>query len=229
MAATSGPNFLSVLGVSCIIIHALSLERTMSTQRRTFYGPDIDIAALAHALADNFSGEGFEVQILAAANSGSTVQARKEDTLRKVVGMSTALTTIFTREGEYVCVDVGGAHWLDKGVAAGVGAVLFFPALITAGIGAYQQSHLNNEAWQFVEQYIRTNVGQGSKRKPANLNDPPAIVTQCPNPQCGQSLVAGARFCPACGTVISKRCLNCGHELPDGAGFCGGCGSPVAA
>lgn len=201
----------------------------MSSQRRTFYGPDIDISAMAHALANSFSGEGYEIQILPAANSGSTVQARKEDTLRKVAGMSTALTTVITREGEYVCVDVGGAHWMDKGVVAGVGALLFFPALITAGIGAYQQSHLNNEAWQFVEQYIRTNVGQDSKHKPASLENPLAIANRCPNPQCGQSLMAGARFCPACGSVISKRCLNCGHELTDGAGFCEGCGSPVAA
>jgi len=211
----------------------------MGTERRTFDGPGIDISALAHALADNFSGEGYEIQIMPTANAGSMVQARKEDTLRKITGMSTALTTILTRDGENVCVDVGGAHWMDKGVAAGVGAVLFFPALITAGIGAYQQTHLNSEAWQFVERYIRANsgqhpAGQDSRHNPASANPaspkgPPAIVSQCPNPQCGQSLTPGSRFCPACGSVIAKRCLNCGQELTPGAGFCDGCGSAVTA
>ena len=98
----------------------------MGTERRTFFGPDIDIDALAHALAGNFSSEGYEIQIMPAAGTGSVVQARKEDKLRRFTGMSSALTTVLTREGENVCVEVGGAHWADKGIAAGVG-FFFFP------------------------------------------------------------------------------------------------------
>jgi hypothetical protein len=200
----------------------------MGTERRTFFGPDIDVSSLAHALADTFSSEGYEVQVLPDAGSGTTVQARKEDTLRRIAGMSSALTMVLGREGENVFVDVGGAHWVDKGIAAGVGAVLFFPALITAGIGAYQQNHLNKEAWQIVEDHILAHGGKGQSAPDGVTNSPaPASATQCANPQCRQLLPPGARFCAACGTVVARHCMNCGEELESGAGHCAKCGSAV--
>src|SRR5208337_3555309 len=112
-------------------------------ERRTFLGPEIDIAALAQALADRFTSEGYEVQVLPASNSGSAVQARKEDALRRFTGMSSALTAVLAREGESVSVEVGGAHWADKRIAAGLG-FFFFPALVTATVGIYQQYHLDH-------------------------------------------------------------------------------------
>ena len=93
----------------------------MGMERRTFYGPDIDLANLAHSLADSFSREGQKTQVMPGPNAGFVVQAGKEDTLRKIAGMATALTAIFTLENEYVCAEVGGAKWLEKGVTAGVG------------------------------------------------------------------------------------------------------------
>ena len=126
----------------------------MGMERRTFYGPDIDLATLAHSLADSFSRQGYKTQVMQGPNAGFVVQAGKEDTLRKIAGMATALTAIFTMENEYVCAEVGGAKWLEKGVTAGVGALLFFPALITAGVGAFQQSQLQTHAWQFIESHL---------------------------------------------------------------------------
>ncbi|MGA2148799.1 MAG: hypothetical protein ABSH49_27980, partial [Bryobacteraceae bacterium] len=97
----------------------------MAMERRTFHGPDIDIPALAQALADKFSHDGYETQTLQTPN-GLTVQIRKEEMLRKIAGMSSALTVVMAMEGEYVAVEIGGAKWADKGVAAGVGAIIFF-------------------------------------------------------------------------------------------------------
>ncbi len=129
----------------------------MGMEKRTFYGPDIDLQLLAQALVDHFSRDGYETQAMQVSETGFMVQARKEATLRKIAGMSSALTAVLNMEGEYVSVEMGGAKWADKGVAAGVGAIIFFPALITAGVGAYQQSQLQTKAWQFIEQYIRSN------------------------------------------------------------------------
>jgi hypothetical protein len=138
----------------------------MGTERRTFYGPDIDIPSLAQALADNFLREGYQTQVVPVSATGLMVQARKEDTLRKIAGMSSALSAVLDLEGEYVSVEMGGAKWADKGVAAGVGAIIFFPALITAGVGAYQQSQLTSKAWQFVEQFIRAHSAFGGSAMP---------------------------------------------------------------
>jgi class 3 adenylate cyclase/tetratricopeptide (TPR) repeat protein len=48
----------------------------------------------------------------------------------------------------------------------------------------------------------------------------------CPN--CQAEAPAGARFCSACGAVLSETCASCGAALPDGASFCSACGAPVA-
>jgi hypothetical protein len=227
----------------------------MGNERRTFYGPDIDITSLAHALADNFSRGGYQVQVMTAPNAAFMVQARKEDTLRKIAGMSSALTAVISIEGEYVCTEMGGAKWADKGVAAGVGAVLFFPALITAGVGAYQQSHLQTNAWQFIEQYIRTNSafggsmgfppsGQGfsNGRGAASSGSrqygqhasagfgPVNMGASASAPACStcsQSMPAGSKFCQACGAPASKACLRCGKDMLPDARFCNHCGNPV--
>lgn len=231
----------------------------MGTDRRTFYGPDIDIPSLARALADSFSREGYQVQNVPVPNSGFMVQARKEDTLRKIAGMSSALTAVLTMEGEYVCIEMGGAKWADKGVAAGVGAILFFPALITAGVGAFQQSHLQKNAWQFIEQYVRTNsafggsIGMGGSmgyppqppRSPSGQGggNPAGRGPQRPDPvnmggpsspgpvcaTCSQPLPVGSKFCQACGAPASKACMRCGKDLAPDARFCNQCGSPVSA
>lgn len=138
----------------------------MGTERRTFYGPDIDIPSLSQALADHFAREGYQTQVVPVSQTSLMVQARKEDTLRKIAGMSQALSAVLDLQGEYVGVEIGGAKWADKGVAAGVGAIIFFPALITAGVGAYQQSQLTTKAWQFVEQFIRTHSAFGGSPMP---------------------------------------------------------------
>lgn len=209
----------------------------MGTERRTFYGPDIDISGLANALADSFSRQSYQVQVMPVPNSGLMVQARKEDTLRKIAGMSSALTAVVTMEGEYVCVEMGGAKWADKGVAAGVGAVLFFPALITAGVGAYQQSHLQTNAWQFIEQYVRTNsafagsmggslgFGQQPQRFPGYSGGmpgaPPGRGQQGPGaPPKPVNMGAPSASGPVCSA--------CSQPLPVGSKFCQACGAPAS-
>src|SRR5215218_2203898 len=46
---------------------------------------------------------------------------------------------------------------------------------------------------------------------------------------CGSESPAGARFCMACGTPLSRRCASCGHETPPKARFCTNCGSSLEA
>ncbi len=209
----------------------------MGMERRTFYGPDIDLAVLAHSLADSFSRQGHQIQVMQGPNAGFMVQARKEDTLRKIAGMSTALTAVLTLENEYVCVEMGGAKWLDKGVAAGVGALVFFPALITAGVGAFQQSQLLNHAWQFIEQFVRTNSAFAGSPLPGGAMGFPM---QAPHYQGGSGVpMAGgvpgrqappapvnmAVASPGSGTAI---CAKCSQPLPPGSKFCLACGAPAS-
>lgn len=226
-------------------------------EKRSFYAPDIDIPTLAQALAEIFSRDGHQTQVMPVANGGVMVQARKEDTLRKLAGMSSALTVNMMFEGDYISVEIGGAKWADKGAAGAVGAFIFFPVLITAGVGAYQQSQLQSKAWQFIEQYVRTNSAFGGSSMAAPVVPPfpaqqpihPAGHAASPPPlnmgqggraapsagaapsgvctQCGQPLQAGAKFCGECGAPVARTCRNCQQVLQPNARFCGNCGTPV--
>jgi hypothetical protein len=219
----------------------------MGMEKRTFYGPDIDIQALAHALVDHFSRDGHETQVM-ATSTGLMVQARKEATIRKIAGMSTALTTVLNMEGEYVAVELGGAKWADKGVAAGVGAIIFFPALITAGVGAFQQSQLQTKAWQFIEQYIRTNSafsGSSFSMSPGGMGIPQAggfgtpprypnqVLPGSQGPVGGYNQPAGPPApvnmggSPAAAGGASL-CGQCNQVLPPGSKFCLACGAPAS-
>ncbi|MEW6367240.1 MAG: zinc ribbon domain-containing protein [Acidobacteriota bacterium] len=221
----------------------------MPMEKRHFYGPDIDMQALAQSLTEWFARDGYQTQIMPAPNGGLTVQARKEDTLRKIAGMSSALTAMIGLEGEYVSVEMGGAKWADKGVVAGVGAIVFFPALITAGVGAYQQSQLQTKAWRFIEEYVRTNSAFGGSpagAAPGFSTAPSFGASQAPfqGPQAFGSAQGqpGAPHGPvrppppvtmgspgqagvAAGPVA---CVQCGQPLQPGSKFCNACGAAAS-
>ncbi|MEQ8651250.1 MAG: adenylate/guanylate cyclase domain-containing protein [Kiloniellales bacterium] len=44
---------------------------------------------------------------------------------------------------------------------------------------------------------------------------------------CGSSVVAGQRFCAACGQPVAQACSACGEDLPEAARFCISCGHKV--
>ena len=46
---------------------------------------------------------------------------------------------------------------------------------------------------------------------------------------CNSELVEGKRFCPACGTAVSRRCGSCGADVGAQFRFCTDCGKPLAA
>jgi RNA polymerase subunit RPABC4/transcription elongation factor Spt4 len=42
---------------------------------------------------------------------------------------------------------------------------------------------------------------------------------------CGETLEAGIRFCPRCGTAVEASCPSCGKNIKAGDLFCSSCGS----
>jgi NADH pyrophosphatase NudC (nudix superfamily) len=45
---------------------------------------------------------------------------------------------------------------------------------------------------------------------------------------CGETLEAGIRFCPRCGTAVEDSCPSCGKNLNAGDVFCSSCGTQLA-
>src|SRR4051812_21829622 len=46
---------------------------------------------------------------------------------------------------------------------------------------------------------------------------------------CGTEILAGAKFCHACGTPVQAACVSCGSPLRPEFRFCPVCGTAVAA
>lgn len=227
----------------------------MAQTKRQYYAPDLDIFSLGQVLTEWFTNQKYQTQTVPYGNAGITVQARKEDTFRNLAGMSSALTISIYPEGENISVEMGNAKWLDKGAVAAVGALIFWPALVTAGIGAYQQNQLQTQAWQFIETTIRSNSAYGIPVAPS-AGMPPMAATPPVTPSAGAvrplgtaqpagapppldlsklgGVTAGAAgsssTCPQCKQVVrpgAKFCDNCGAPVAQKANVCSACGKPL--
>ena len=112
---------------------------------------------------------------------------------KKFLGMDTALTIDMTVSGNVLTVAIGNAKWIDKAGAAAVGAVLFAPLLITAGIGALIQGTLPDDIFRFME--TRLHLVRSTSYTRAQQAG--AI---CPG--CGFVTKQGDMFCSKCGTKL---------------------------
>jgi hypothetical protein len=220
-------------------------------EKRGFYAPDLDPDLLGQALNDWFLGQNYATQIFPSESGAISVQARKEDALRKFTGMASALTVVLVTDGETISVEMGNAKWTDKAAVGAVGVLLFPPALITAGIGAFQQSQLQTNAWKFIDQYVRSNSAYASNvptpgfnqnmgtrpsavRPAAGLNPRPngpvSPVLQ-PTRQAGSPPpplnLSGVRTGPSLNAASSSICPSCKQPLRQGAKFCDNCGAPA--
>jgi double zinc ribbon protein len=51
-------------------------------------------------------------------------------------------------------------------------------------------------------------------------------TAECPDPECGSEVPAGAKFCPDCGKS-ARRCSKCQQVVPVGDDYCSSCGCPL--
>lgn len=204
-------------------------------EKRSFYAPDIDLYTLGQALNDWFTGQSYLTQLLSTESGAVTVQARKEDAFRTFTGMSSALTAVITGDGENIAVEIGNAKWTDKAAVGAVGVILFPPALITAGIGAFQQSQLQSNAWKFIDQFIRSHSAfAGTLPTPGfpqtaaqiPLMRPQAAPTARPNTPPPPLNLSGVSTAGS-GSAAASLCVSCHQPLRAGAKFCDNCGAPA--
>ena len=189
-----------------------------------------------------------------AASDGYLVQAKESSNWKNLAGLGKALQVQIMPSGDNdVIVNIGIGKWADKVGAAGVGAILFAPLLITAGVGAYMQNKLPSEVFECIERFIV--AGGRSVRRNLSIERTDGTKTRCPscgamNPKgtkfcsgCGGKLVAtcpscskdvelGKKFCPHCGSAMTERktnkCPSCGADVEDGRKFCSECGASMA-
>ncbi|MDR0283576.1 MAG: hypothetical protein LBI33_01595 [Propionibacteriaceae bacterium] len=105
--------------------------------------------------------DGLEVEG-SPGSSGYLVQARQRGgSWRKYVGLGMALQVrILPGEPGMVSVDVGQGKWIDKLGVGTVGALVAWPLLVTAGVGAVLQVKLVNDVYAHIESFLSVNAGR---------------------------------------------------------------------
>ena len=190
-------------------------------------------------------------------SDGWVVQGKDETGWKKLTGMSSAVTVQIKAAGEgAVNVEIGNGKWIDKLGAGAAGMVLFAPLALTAAFGAWKQKSLPKEILARIDAHIMAqgsdapNFGseEGADAAMANAKSNANVI--CPS--CGATLPSNKKFCPECGTPLTKpsrqpadevaataakktgtaseiaqppKCPNCGASVLPGKKFCIECGT----
>ena len=137
-------------------------------ETRFYQTQEITIPPIAQALVVEYQAQGYEAQQFGDANQ-TTVQLKKESTLRTITGFDKALAISLQRVDGGVLVKVGAQDWVDQ-IAVGAVGLIIHPLLITAAVGAMQQNTALHDVMNSIDQHIRQQQPQAKVGEPsANL------------------------------------------------------------
>jgi hypothetical protein len=125
---------------------ALNIERIYSTT--------IPAEELAEALADHFREQEFEAQVFRSSENRTVMQARKESLWRQLLGVTYALTVVFTPGDGQLSIGLGGHEWIDAAVSGAIGLVAVPPVLLGTAYGIWKENQLDKEVWKVIDQRI---------------------------------------------------------------------------
>ena len=122
-------------------------------ETRYYQTQEITLPALAQGLVVEYQAQGYEAQQFGDVNQ-TTVQLKKESTLRTITGFDKALAISFQRVNGGLLVKVGAQGWVDQ-IAVGAVGLVIHPLLITAAVGAMQQNNALHDVLNSIDQHIR--------------------------------------------------------------------------
>ena len=129
-------------------VPALNIERVYTTA--------VPADELAQALADHFRAQEFQAQVFRTSGDRTVIQARKESLWRSLLGVSYALTVVFTPGEDQLSIGLGGHEWVDAAVSGAIGQVAVPPVLLGTAYGIWKENRLDQEVWQVIDE--RTGV-----------------------------------------------------------------------
>ena len=122
-------------------------------ETRFYQTQEITIPVLAQGLVLEYQAQGYEAQHFGDFNQ-TTVQLKKESTLRAITGFDKVLAISFQRVNGGLLVKVGAQDWVDQ-IAVGAVGLVIHPLLITAAVGAIQQNNALHDVLNSIDQHIR--------------------------------------------------------------------------
>jgi hypothetical protein len=129
----------------------------LNTER--VYSTTVPAEELAQALADHFHIQGFEAQVFRISGDRTAMQARKESLWRTLLGVSYALTVVFTPEEGQLNIGLGGHEWIDAAVSGAIGLVAVPPVLLGTAYGIWKENQLDKEVWRVIDERVSTPAG----------------------------------------------------------------------
>ena len=155
------------------------------------------------------------------AGEGYVVQAKDDDSWKKVAGMASAIEIQISDTGNGILVNIGNAQWSDKIGAGVIGWFVFAPLAVTSIVGTVQQQKLPGEIFAHIERY----VASGGKDLYIGANFVNASAGHIICPHCQSEVPAGQSFCSSCGKPLTKQCPGCNENIPLNLDFCPKCGA----
>src|SRR6266550_3841964 len=122
-------------------------------ETRFYQTQEITIPAIAQALVFEYQAQGYEVQQFGDVNQ-TTIQLKKESTLRTITGFEKALAISLQRVNGGLLVKVGAQDWVDQ-IAVGAVGLVIHPLLITAAVGALQQYNALHDVLRSIDYQVR--------------------------------------------------------------------------
>lgn len=157
------------------------------------------------------------------AGQGYIVQAKEDDSWKKIAGMSTAIEVQISDAGNGLLVNIGNGNWSDKVGAGVLGWFVFAPLAVTAVVGTVQQQKLPGEIFAQIERYI--SCGGQDMYLGMDFTNAQAGHQICPH--CGSEIPEGQSFCSSCGKSLTRNCPGCNKPVPLGLDFCPSCGTKM--
>jgi hypothetical protein len=137
-------------------------------ETRYYETQEITIPPIAQALVVEYLAQGYKAQHFGDVNQ-TTVQLKKESTLRTITGFDKALAISLQRVNGGLLVKVGAQDWVDQ-IAVGAVGLIIHPLLITAAVGAMQQKNALHDVLNSIDLHIRQQQPQARAGVPsANL------------------------------------------------------------
>ena len=127
----------------------------LNTER--IYSTTVPAEDLARALADHFGAQGFEAQVYRSSENRTVMQARKESLWRNVLGVTYALTVVFTPGEGQLSIELGGHEWVDAAVSGAIGLVAVMPVLLGTAYGIWKEHQLDKEVWELIDKRVGAN------------------------------------------------------------------------
>jgi membrane protease subunit (stomatin/prohibitin family) len=189
--------------------------------------PEIETAAMRDS---NEHLAGYGLAIARFGNVDINLEDEDNDRLRKLAG-----DTAYSRlaGGFLQAAQAEALQGAGEGMAKGGGAV--GPMFVGAGLGMAGQIMTPPQAPTQAPPSGPGFAGGGPgfvqaptpPPAPAPEATAPATAETVECSQCHSQVRAGAKFCDACGTPMSRHCANCNAELSGTAKFCSECGTSI--